>query len=75
MNKLIIYSIVLLCLIVNIYANDKPKSFITSVGTTYRSADVDAHNIAYMNGLKITGKRVVKNGDVWVITVTTVPRY
>ena len=55
--------------------DNKPIAFITGAGSTYREADVNAHNTAYMNGLKIVSKSVSKSGGIWIITVKTVPRY
>ena len=74
MNKLII--LVSILMLNNSIAQDKRQiSFITSVGATYRDADVSSHNIAYMNGLKVVEKKITKSGDIWVAIVKTVPRH
>jgi hypothetical protein len=54
--------------------DNKQVSFITGVGSSYREADVNAYNTAYMNGFKIVGKSTKKSGDIWVITARVVPR-
>jgi hypothetical protein len=79
-NKLI----KLLLLIITIYFSlnysvftqeNKQISFITGVGSSYREADVNAHNTAYMSGLKIISKSINKSGEIWVVTVKTVSRH
>jgi hypothetical protein len=70
-NTIIIYIITLLVASGN---DKKPFTFLTSVGSTINEAHVRANNIAFMNGMKVVGRKTVKSGDTWVTTVKVVSR-
>lgn len=75
MKKLICF-IVIFFIFANIsYSGEKNVSFLTVVGPTYNNVKVQAHNTAYMNGMKIIGVRTTKVGDNWVRTVKITPKY
>ena len=76
MKKTIINIILVLILTNTGFSNDKkPVSFLTATGNTIGDAHARAHNIAYMNGMKIIGRNTVKSGGMWVTTVTLVPKH
>jgi hypothetical protein len=75
--KKIINIIVFLSLISSVGLSNDKKLFIflTTTGKTINQAHTEAHNIAYMNGMKIIGRKTIKNGDSWVATVKMVSKY
>jgi hypothetical protein len=74
MKKSIYLIILNLLLICNGFSQEKNVSFVTTVGTTLRSVQVQANNIAKFNRMKIVGIRTTKQGDNWVRVVKLIPR-
>ena len=70
------YFIIILFLITSCaYSQDnRPFTFISSIGGSVRQSEVRAHNIAYMNNLKVLSYNTYKSGNTWVSVVKVVPK-
>lgn len=75
MNRLNYIVFLFFCLVSPLLAGEKNVSFLTVVGPTLNSVKVQAHNTAYINGMKIIGARTTKVGDNWVRTVKITSKY
>jgi len=52
----------------------KNISFLTVVGSSLSNVNVQAHNAAYINGMKIIGTRTTKQGNTWTKIVKIEPK-
>lgn len=75
MNKLNYIIFLFFCLTSFLHAGEKNISFLTVVGPSLRDVKIQAHNTAYINGMKIIGTRTVKTGDTWITTVKITDKY
>jgi hypothetical protein len=67
--------LILLLIVTNSIAQDnRPFSFITVSGYSIRQAEVKAHNIAYMNNLKVVSYNTTSSGGSWISVVKVVPK-
>jgi len=75
MRKLICFILIFFYCATISYSGEKNVSFLTVVGPTLNSVKVQAHNTAYINGMKIIGSRTTKAGNNWVRTVKITSKY
>jgi hypothetical protein len=75
--KKIYYFILLYCSIIftSFGGENKSVSFITITGPSLNFVKVEAHNTAYMNGMKIIGSRTLKQGNNWITVAKVIPKY
>ena len=68
------FIILILTTLTSFSQDSRPFAFISTSGNTVRQAEVRAHNIAYMNNLKVVSFHTTVNNGQWNSTVKVVPK-
>ena len=75
MKKLIIFTLINIYFLFTSYGNDKNIIFVTSVGSSFTEARLNAYYIASINSMKVMSTQTVKQGNSWVSVAKVIYKY